>query len=231
MSIRLAADGFSLSVDSQTGASQPLQYEEKRVADADLLPRELHLALTRPRIMDYRYASVEIVADTPATFLPLEDFRSSEVAAVYRLCFPRTEAKADEIHYELLSSLEMVVLFAADSRCVQTVQRLYPDATLRSLQSLILEEARETLRRTKSSARHLFVDVGRERMSLCQLGKDKPNFACSYEATHDADRLYYILSVWKTLGLDVSRDVCHLRGASVELWEKLACYIHEITDS
>ncbi len=231
MSIRIAADGFSLSVDSPPGTAQPLQHEEKRVAEPTLLPRELHLALTRPRIMDYRYASVEIVADTPATFLPLEDFRTGEVAAVYRLCFPRTEAKADEIHYEILSALEMVVLFSADAHCVQTVRRLYPEATLRSLQGLILEESNEAMRHTKGSARHLFVEVGRERMAICQLGKQKPHFACSYEATHDADRLYYILSVWKALSLDAARDVCHLRGASVELWEKLACYIHEIVES
>ena len=228
MSIRLTADGFSLSVGSAPGGSRPLQAEERYGIAPESLAMELHRALTRPRIVDYRYQRVELVADTPSTFLPLEDFRSSEVPSIYRLCFPQAEVRSEEIHYELLPSQEMVVLFTADARCVRTVHSLYPEAALRSFQGMLLEEAAEATRHTRGSGRHLFATIGRERMCICQTGKGTKPFACAYEAAHDSDRLYYILSVWKTLELDATRDVLHLQGASEELHEKLGQYVHEI---
>ena len=228
MSICLAADGFSLSVSNPSGGNSPLQAEEHYGIAPGMLAQELHRALTRPRIMDYRYASVEIVTDTPSTFLPLEDFRSSEVPSIYRLCFPQAEVRSEDIRYELLSAQEIVVLFTADARCVQAVQRLYPEATLRSWQGRLLEEASEAVRRIRGSARHLFVNIGRERMCICMAGKGTPPFACAYEATEEADQLYYILSVWKALDLDATRDVLHVQGVSDSLHERLSQYIQEI---
>ena len=231
MSIRLAPDGFSLSVGSPSGGSHPLQAEEHYDIAPEHLPMEIHHALTRPRIMDYRYHSVEIVADTPCTFLPLEDFRSSEVPSIYRLCFPQAEVRSEEIRYELLSAQEMVVLFTADARCVQAIQRLYPEAVLRSRQGMLLEEAAEAVRHMRGSARHLFVTIGRKHMYICLTGKGTKPFACAYEAMNEADQLYYILSVWKTLELDVTRDVLHLQDASEELQEKLSQYVQEVSVS
>lgn len=228
MSIRLAADGFSLSVGSPSGSNRPLQAEDHYGLLPDTIAQELHRALTRPRIMDYRYASVEIVSDTPSTFLPLEDFRSSEVPSIYRLCFPQAEVRSEDIRYELLSAQEMVVIFTADARCVQTVQRLYPEATLRSWQGMLLEEAAETARRMRRSARHLFVTLGRECMYICMTGKGTPPFACAYEAKDEDDQLYYILSVWQALKLDPTRDILHLQHVSDSLHEKLSQYIREI---
>ncbi len=214
MSICVTADGFSVSIYNNIIGGRPLQHDVVRLHEGNVAHELLEQALTRPRLTDYSFTQVELVADTPATWLPLEDFRSSDVHALYKLNFPRSETKNSEEHYEIVPSLEAVVLFSLDEQIRETVVSLYPEAQLRSRQSLLLEDALEHVRHTRGNARQCHAYVEEDSLLLCIFQQKKLLFVCSYEARYDADRLYYLLSAWKSLQMDTTKDHCHLHGAS-----------------
>ena len=87
LSIRCSADGFSFSVLGVHDGSV-VQTDRFPVSEPSAAADVLRQALRKPYLMDYSFQSVEIVADTPTTIVPLEQFNKSDMLAYYRLCFP-----------------------------------------------------------------------------------------------------------------------------------------------
>ena len=54
------------------------------------------------------------------------------------------------------------------------------------------------------------------------------HFANVFRATGNADKLYFILYVWKTLALDAWHDSCVLYGADETLYEDLCQYLAHV---
>ena len=113
LSIRFSADGFSFSVLSTLDGSE-LQTDRFPVSEKDSVTDILRQALQKPYLMDYRFQSVEFATDAPSTIVPLEHFSKSEMLAFYRLCFPREQARVADMQYQLLPSLEAVMIFSLD---------------------------------------------------------------------------------------------------------------------
>ena len=71
LSIRFGADGFSFSVGSTLDGSV-VQTDRFPVSEPTAAADVLRQALQKPYLMDYRFQSVELVADTLTTIVPLE---------------------------------------------------------------------------------------------------------------------------------------------------------------
>ena len=229
MSICVSAGGLSVSIYNNIIGGKPLRHEEVRLKEGDVPHAVLRSMLTRPRVTDMRFSQVQLVADTPATLLPLEDFRSSELLTIHRLCFPRSEAKPTEVCHEVLSTLEVVVIFSLANEIQEVVRNLYPEAKIRSRQSLLMEQAFEQARQATGSPRQFHAFVSPQALFLCLFQEGRLRFACSYEAENDADRLYYLLSAWKGLQMDTTEDPCHLHDASDMFSGRLCHYIRQVT--
>ena len=97
LSIRSSADGFSFSVSSTLDGSV-VQTDRFSVAEPAAAPDVLRQALQKPYLMDYRFQSVELVADTKSTIVPLEHFNKSDMLAFYRLCFPTANTQRSTVN-------------------------------------------------------------------------------------------------------------------------------------
>jgi hypothetical protein len=53
-------------------------------------------------------------------------------------------------------------------------------------------------------------------------------FANVFRAIENADKLYFILYVWKTLALDAWHDSCTLYGASGQLYNEICQYLAHV---
>ena len=228
MSIRVTADGFSVFVYNHLAGNRPLWHEDVPLSQDNDVQELITQTLTRPRLVDYPLAQVEIVADTPATLLPLEDFRSSDVHALYRLNFPSSTTRIADEHYEIMPAMEAVVIFSLSDEIHQAVLSLYPQAIVRSRQSLLLEEALQTTRMTQSSARQFHAFIGEDNLFVCLFEQGKLRFASAYSAATDADRLYYLLAAWKSLQLSETQDRLLLHDATDTLRQSAARYIKNI---
>ena len=61
------------------------------------------------------YDEVNVYADYPSTRIPLDEFRSEEAQALYRLTFGNDSLTGMNMHYEMLPALETIEVFVIDA--------------------------------------------------------------------------------------------------------------------
>jgi len=248
LSIRCSADGFSFSVCSLLGGSV-IQTDRFPVSEPSSAVDVLRQALQKPYLMDYRFQSVELVADSQATIVPLEHFNKIDMLAFYRLCFPlkseerRTKSEESgvrsnfqlssaDMQYQILSSLEAVMIFCLDQSLLRTVQECYPDVKVCCADALQLEHfaALQEKRPVPEDAeqRDAYVSLGEKSLFVAVFRRGKLQYAASQVADNDADRAFLLLGIWRALDLNAQRDACHLEGASKELQKTIGEYILNI---
>ena len=182
--------------------------------------------------MDYRFQGVELVADTQTTLVPLEHFNKGDMLAFYRLCFPSQQASVADMQYQILSSLEAVMLFRLDQDILRIVQECYPDVKVCCTDAQQLEHFADMQEKRPApedaEGRDVYLHVESQRFFIAVFRRNNLQYAASQEASNDNDRAYLLLGIWKALELRAQRDACHLEGASKELKKTIAEYILNI---
>ena len=228
LSIRYDADGFSFSVTGALDGSV-VQIDRFPVSEPSAVPDVLRQALQKPYLMDYRFQSVEFAVDTETTIVPLEYFNKGDMLAFYRLCFPNQSAGVADMHYQILSSLEAVMLFRLDQDILRIVQECYPEVKVCCTDAHRLElfarQQEKCLTPEDGEQRDFYVSVNQARFFVAVFHRGKLQYAASQVADNDDDRAYLLLGIWKALELRAQRDTCHLEGASKELKKTIAEYI------
>ena len=224
LSIRLFSDGFSLSV--LFAADQSLVQKEDVTADGSTpLYQLLEQALKRPHLMEYAFQSVELLVLSPSTCVPLEYFRREEVFPLYHLTFPSLKVSKTDVHYQILPSLEVVELFSVDRQVLQTVQDIYPDVEIVSLEGRAIETIANADRRMKDRDIHFYAMVAPKNMLVCCFKEQHLHFASTYDVDNDDDRLYYIMGAWKSLKMDEKSQPLYLNNATESLLQHLQRFI------
>ena len=231
LSIRFGADGFSFSVGNILDGSV-VQNDRFPVSEPSEIAEVLRQALRKPYLMDYRFQSVELIVDTQATLIPLEHFSKSDMLAFYRLCFPGRQANVADMQYQILSSLEVVMLFRLDQSVLHIVQECYPDVKVCCVDAQLLERFAALQERrpvsTDAEQRDVYVCFDAEHFFVAVFHRSKLQYAGSQDADNDSDRTFLLLGTWKAFDLNAQRDACHLEGASEELQKTIGEYILNI---
>ena len=263
LSIRSSADGFSFSLSSTLDGSV-VQTDRFSVAEPAAAPDVLRQALQKPYLMDYRFQSVELVADTKSTIVPLEHFNKSDMLAFYRLCFPTANSQHPTVNgqrsmvngqwsmvnvqcsmvngkwsmadmqYQILSALEVVMIFRLDQSILRIVQECYPDVKVCCTDAQQLEhfaakhEKRPAPENMEQCDAYLHVEA--EQFFIAVFRRSKLLYAASQAADNDSDRIFLVLGIWKALGLNAQQDNLHLEGASKDLQKTLAEYILNLSE-
>lgn len=231
LSIRFSADGFSFSVQSTLDGSV-VQTDRFPVSETAAVSEVLRQALRKPYLMDYRFQSVEFVVEGLSTIVPLEHFNKGDLLAFYRLCFPSQQASVADMQYQILSSLEVVMIFCLDSDILRIVQECYPDVKVCCADALQLEQF--AVQQEKRPApedveqRDVYVCFDPKRFFVAVFRRNKLQYAASQSADNDNDRAYLLLGIWKALELRAQKDALHLEDATKELQKNLAEYLLNI---
>ena len=228
LSIRLFSDGFSLSV--LYAADNSLMQKEDVVADGSTpLYQMLEKALRRPHLTEYNFLGVELLVLSPTTCVPLEYFRREEVFPLYNLTFPSLKVGKNEVHYQILPSLEVVELFSLNQQILQTVQDVYPDVEVVSLEGRAIETIANTDRKKQDRSIHFYAMIAPKNMLVCCFKEHRLYYASTFAVDNDADRLYYIMGVWKSLQMEEKTQPLYLNNASTELLQQLQRFIPKTT--
>ena len=233
LSIRSDADGFSFSVCNTLDGSV-VQTDRFAAAEPSEAGETLREALRKPYLMDYRFQAVELVLDTPSTIVPLEHFSKSDMLAFYRLCFPGQQASVADMQYQILPSLEVVMVFRLDRDILRIVQECYPDVKVCCADATLLEHFAAMHERRPAPAdsqqRDAYVRLGEKQFFVAVFSRSRLQYAASQPADNDSDRAYLLLGIWKALAMNAQRDVCHLEGASKGLQKTLSEYILNMSE-
>ena len=229
LSIRLFSDGFSLSI-LYTADNSLVQKEDVSANGSTPLYQLLENTLKRPPFTEYSFQSTELLVLSPSTCVPLEYFRREEVFPLYNLTFPSLKIGKNEVHYQILPSLEVVELFSVNQQVLQTVQDIYPDVEIVSLEGRAIETIANADRKKQERSIHFYAMVAPKNMLICCLKEQRLYYASTFSVDNDADRLYYIMGVWKSLQMDEKTQPLYLNNASPELLQQLQRFIPKTTE-
>lgn len=226
LSIRLCTDGFSFLVYS-LGSGQLLLQENLLCAKDETLAETLERGLLLPRITGRHYERVVLYSTSPSTRVPLDEFRREDMLAVYRLTFAGISPRPEDMCFQVLPSLDVVEIFTLQSSIVDVLKSHYPSAMVQGYYGTMLSQVAEMQQGSilPVSAHVIIVDGG---LMISVLKKGRLHFANVFRASGNADKLYFILYVWKTLSLDAWHDSCTLYGADEDLYNEVCQYLAHV---
>lgn len=223
LSIRLCVGGFSFAVHS-TGSGQLLFAENVSLTGGETLAACLERGLSLSRIKDRNYERVVLYSTLPSTRLPLDEFRREDMLPLYRLTYAGTSVRYEDMHCQMLPSLEVVEIFPLQSQIEQVLRQYYPNAQIEGLYGSLLNRIAQKQQGSIQPLTFSVIIEG-ESLMVVLLKNGRLSYANVFHTDKEANRLYYILMVWKTLNLDQRHDVCYLYQSDEDFRKVLGKYI------
>jgi len=228
LSIRLRADGFSFFVcDLQT--SSLIRGEHFLQSDSLSLADQLSRELSRPDYFNRQIDQCFVLVSTPSTRVPLEEFRREDAAALYEFTIASTDKDSHRVAYNILPQLECAELFAIPTEIEETILQFYPTARFFASRAILMERLLLLEEDQPQDSARLYLCPESEGFSLFAFDGRRLRFANTFQSAAVPDALYFILNVWKSLGLDALKDrlkiVAHEDGYDEELRTALAEYL------
>ena len=174
------------------------------------------------------YDEVHVYADYPSTRIPLDEFRSEEAQALYRLTFGQDSLQGMNMHYEMLPALEVIEVFALDQKIEELILQYYPQATMHSYVGQLMNRMLARDKRWQGDERRLYAHSNGRQLFLVSYDMGRLQYANSFEAKALSNQIYFLLYVWKVLEMRQTKDVCLLIGKSKELETELKRYLRNI---
>lgn len=208
LSIRLSADGFSFSVFNPL-TDGDLSFFEHKVDESLSLTANLKQTFREIEWLNHPYRRVNVLmADKRFTFIPLEFFEDEQAEVVFYHNHPQRENEL--VQYNILPKNNIVVLFGMDKSTCSFLREQYPDIKFYSQASPFIE-----FFATKSrlgNSRKMYAHLRKDAVDIYAYERGRLLLANSFACKETNDRLYYLLYIWKQLGMEQERDELHLTG-------------------
>lgn len=208
LSIRLSADGSFFSVFNPLVEGE-FYFFDRQVEETLSLTANLKQTFREIEWLNYSYRRVNVlIAGKRFTLVPLEFFEDEQT----ELLFYHNHSKRENetVQYNILRRNNVVVLFSMDKSARTFLCEQYPDVRFYSQASPFIESFSGKSR--LGNNRKMYVHLRKDAADLYCYDRGRLLFANSFECRHTADRVYYLLYIWKQLGLEQERDELHLTG-------------------
>ena len=213
LSIRLSADGFSFSVFNPLNENE-LFFFDRKVEESLSLTANLKQTFREVEWLKHPYRRVNILmAGKRFTLVPLEFFEDEQTEMLFYHNHPKRENEV--IQYNILRKNNTVVLFSMDKSARSFLCEQYPNVRFYSQASSFIEHFSSKSR--LGNNRKMYVHLRKDAAELYCYDRNHLLLANSFECKQTADRIYYLLYIWKQLGFEQERDELHLTG---ELFDK-----------
>jgi hypothetical protein len=169
--------------------------------------------------------SATLMVSTPVVLVPAEE--DFEPNSSYDIAI--TGYKHDEKYVTDIPLLDAVAIYPVNSDMKLVIEDNCSDVEVGN----IIIPVWQTLYKKYYSGtqeRKLFVYFFDGRMNICYFEHHRFRYANSFEMTTVEDMMYYILYVWKQLGMNATADILSLCGnIPARLEDKLKIYVEKIT--
>lgn len=207
LSIRLHADGFSFY--SYCTYSEPIIKKE----DYSFQPHEPHAAtlenaLKASPLTHLDNLMVYGLLTSPSVQVPLEAFQKEEAGTLYRLTFKQNTY--GKIYYNILPHLEIAEIFTVEKELEEVLCQYFPHICFYHIHTMLLEKlALQTMRESQK----LYAYFHEKEVFIFSTRQQQLYYANTFPIEQTANAVYFILSVWKSLGLEAESHECILLGS------------------
>lgn len=168
-----------------------------------------------------------VIVDTPVLLLPIEEFEVDEVAPLYHHAFRQMTSK--KIVHSVLPNLNAVAAFAIDGDIENVVADKYSNYDFMPLMQPVWKFMHK--RSFTGSRNSLFTYFHDNYVDVMSFRQNRFRFYNRFDAHHSKDAVFFILYVWKQLGMEHSRDNLYVAGTPKDqdsMMEELRQYVKNV---
>ena len=230
MSIRLCSGGLSFYAYRPSVGNSFVHAEWSFPAESPYCESLKSCCLENPILLwDYQAVSIVVVSASYA-LVPEILFEEEKKKQLYTFTLLQ---KVDEVCSAQIKDLSAYLLFGIDKTLLTFCQNQWQNgqfthSIVHQLKLQYQQAQRYRSQSAESVIRLMYVVLQEDSIDISCFSEGSLLYANSFLATNTSDKLYYILSVWKTTGFDQLKDILFIRGDSPELIEQLKTYIPHV---
>ena len=208
LSIRLSTDGFSFSIYNPIHDGS-LSFSEKEINPSLSFTANLKQVFKEIEFLAYPFKRINILVTSKRyVHVPLELFEEEQAELLFYHNHPHRENEI--VHYNALQNNNLVIIFGMDKSAYSFLKEQFPDARFYSQASPLSEYF--SIKSKLGNSRKMYVSLRPKAMDVFCYERGHLLIANSFECEQIADRIYYLLYIWKQLNFDQERDELHLSG-------------------
>lgn len=207
LTIRVGKNTLSFSVVDRETEKQVV-YEPYVVKSGVSMAANLRQAFKDSDLLQRPYTKARVFIDTPVLIVPVEEFHEEDLQTLYQHAF--TGHNSDAILYRVQPNLNVVAVFPINKDLRMVVEDNFDDVRF----TPILQPVWNYLHQRSFTGIHrkLYAYFHDKKVDVFSFEKNRFKFFNSFQAAHAKDALYFILYVWKQLGLSQQQDELYLVG-------------------
>ena len=227
--MRIGRNTLSFTLPDPADKERPLRYEPYVVKGGISMAANLREALKTATLPSVDVKRVQVVLDTPAMLVPIEQFEEETINDLYTYTFaPSQEPR--KILFNVLPDLKTVCLFPINKDLYVVINDRYDDVQFIHALAPVWRHMHQ--RSFTGHFNKLYASfLGGRQLCLFAFQQNRFKFCNTFEATHAQDALYFIVYVWKQLRMDVLHDELYLSGEVPEeekLLKELKMYLQKV---
>lgn len=209
LSIRLSTDGFSFSIYNPIHDSS-ISFLEKEIETSLSFTANLKQTFRDLDFLNHPYKRVNIIiANKRYTLVPLEWFEDEQAKLIFN--HNHTFKENEVVLYNILKKNSAVIIFGIDKSAHQFLIEQYPEARFYSQATPLTEYF--AVKSRLGNSRKMYASLRNNAIDIFCYERGHLLLANSFECRETADRVYFLLYVWKQLNFNQERDELHLTGA------------------
>lgn len=151
---------------------------------------------------------VQVLIDAPTMLIPMDEFEEEDVETLFRHTFPDHSNEA--VMWAVMPDLNSIAVFSINKDLRTVINDHYTDVRITPLIIPVWQHLHK--RSYSGTARKLYAYFHDRQLSVFAYSKNRFRFANTFSATEQADMVFYILYVWKQLGMDQKKDELYFVG-------------------
>lgn len=209
--IRIGRQTLSFALPASEGANvagMMVHYEPYTVKSGMSIAANLRNAFRESSILLQQNTRVQLLVDAPTLLIPMEEFDEEEVEVLFRHTFP--DRSNEVVMWNVMPDINSIAVFSINKDTRTVINDHYTDVRIIPVMIPVWQHLHR--RSYTGMARKLYVYFHDRQLSVFAFAKNRFRFANTFSATEIADMVYYILYVWKQLGMDQKKDELYFVG-------------------
>lgn len=204
--IRVGRNSLAFSTTDGAGVS----YERYPLKSSISVSANMREAMRNVPVLQGDYRRVTVMVDSPVLMTPTELYREEEEDTLYHYTFKGQEQHA--VAHAVVPDLNAVAVFGIHKDLRTVLRDHYGEAV--TLLPVMIGVWRHMYHKSFTGPRQkLYGYFHDRRLEVFAFSQNRFKFYNSYAVGGETDNaLYYLLSVWKQLGMNPREDELHLSG-------------------
>lgn len=223
--IRISKQSLSFAA-VQPSAETTFSFEPYTVKSGISMAANIREAFRNVDLLAKQWDRVMVVADTEVLLVPIDEYQQEDQETLYHHAF--THHQGDKILSTVLPSLSAVMLYSMNKDLLQVIEDHFQDVRYTHVCASVWQHFHR--RSFTGMNRKLYGYFHDKKVDIFAFTQNRFRFYNRYDTNNPQDAVYFLLYVWKQLGMDQQKDELYINGQLPEeqtLIENLQKYLRK----